>query len=203
MARKYPLPTLQSQRLAIRCSFAVVASILFFFAPPQVSAQPVEWFGTWTLNLEKSVYSPGPPPYKRATMTVEPLGRGWVRFSYDFVYPRGGLQHVEWDGRFDGSDYTVQGADEYVTYAYRQTGERTYEITAKVDSRVTAVAAVTISSDGRTLTTTTRTSSARGQLTNTTVYEKKNARSQLALQGEGFHLDPSGSFLKCELVTKS
>jgi hypothetical protein len=188
--------------LVVRCSFAVVASILFFFAPPQVSAQPSEWFGTWILNLQKSVY-PGPPPYKRATMRVEPRDPDGVRFSYDFVYPRGGVQHVEWDGRFDGNDYPVQGADEYVTYAYRQTGERTYEITAKLDSRVTAVAAVTISADGRALTTTTRSRSARGRPTNTTVYEKKDGRSQRALQGEGFHLEPSGSFLKCELVTKS
>jgi hypothetical protein len=84
-----------------------------------------------------------------ALMKVEPLDGGRLRFSYDFVYPRGGVQHVEWDGRFDGHDYIVQRADEYATYAYRQTGERTYEITAKLDSRVTAVAAVTMSQDGR------------------------------------------------------
>lgn len=109
-------------------------------------------------------------------MKVQTLDGDRVRFSYDFVYPRGGLQHVEWDGRFDGRDYMVQGADEYVTYAYRQTGARTYEITAKLDSRVTAVATVTMSSDGRTLTTTTRGGNARGQeMTNTTVYERTDA----------------------------
>ena len=138
-----------------------------------VSGQPPQWFGTWTLNLEKSVYNPGSPPYKRATMKVKPLGDGGVRFSYDFVYPRGGVQHVEWDGRFDGNDYVVQGADEYVTYAYRQTGAVTYEITAKLDTRITAVAAVTISPDGQTLTTITRAGNVRGQeVTSTTVYQK-------------------------------
>jgi hypothetical protein len=106
-------------------------------------------------------------------MKVEPLDGGRMRFSYDFVYPRGGVQHVEWDGRFDGNDYIVQGADEYVTYAYRQTGARTYEITAKLDSRVTAVATVTISADGRTMTTSTRSGNAQGrEVTNITVYEK-------------------------------
>ena len=110
-------------------------------------------------------------------MKVEPLDGGRVRFSYDFVYPRGGLQHVEWDGRFDGNDYIVQGADEYVTYAYRQTGARTYEITAKLDSRVTAVATVTISADGRTMTTHTRSRTAlNGEVTNITVYEKNSLR---------------------------
>jgi hypothetical protein len=105
-------------------------------------------------------------------MKVKPLGGGRVRFTYDF-YPRGGVQHVEWDGRFDGNDYPVQGADEYVTYAYRQTGALTYEITAKLDTRITAVASVTISPDGRTLTTITRGGIVRGQnMMNTTVYEK-------------------------------
>jgi len=156
--------------LVARSSVVLVALMFLFCARP--SAQSPEWFGTWRLNLQKSVYSSS-PPYRRATMKVEPLGGDRVRFSYDFVYPRGGLQHVEWDGRFDGNDYIVQGADEYVTYAYRQTGARTYEITAKLDSRVTAVATVTISDDGRTITTSTRSGNARGrEVKNVTVYEK-------------------------------
>jgi hypothetical protein len=157
--------------LVVRSSVVLVALLLVFSARP--SAQSSEWFGTWRLNLQKSVYSSSSPPYRRATMKVKPLEGGRVRFSYDFVYPRGGLQHVEWDGRFDGNDYIVQGADEYVTYAYRQTGARTYEITAKLDSRVTAVATVTMSADGRTIRTSTRSGNARdGGVTNVTVYEK-------------------------------
>ena len=175
MARKYLPPALQSQRLDPRFA-AAIASILLLSATSPLSGQPPQWFGTWTLNLEKSVYSPGPPPYKRASMKVKPLDNGRVRFSYEFVYPRGGVQHVEWDGRFDGNDYIVQGADEYVTYAYRQTGALTYQITAKLDTRVTAIAAVTIAPDGRTLTTITRGGNVRGQeMTNTTVYEKTSA----------------------------
>ena len=159
--------------MVLRFCVAFTASILLFPLPSRLTAQPSEWFGTWKLNLEKSVYTPGPAPYKRARMKVESLPSDRVRFSYDFVYPRGGVQHLEWDGRFDGNDYIVQGADEHLTYAYRQTGTRTYEITAKLNSRVTAVATVTIAPDGSTLTTTTRRGNARGQeMTNTTVYEK-------------------------------
>jgi hypothetical protein len=159
--------------LARRLCVAAIASFALLSAPLPLSGQPSEWFGTWTLNLEKSIYNPGPAPYKRARMKVTPIGRDGVRFSYDFVYPRGGLQHVEWDGQFDGNDYIVQGADEYVTNAYRQTGARTYEITAKLDSRVTALATVTISADGRTITTSTRRGNTRDRaVTSTTVYEK-------------------------------
>lgn len=150
---------------------AVVVTAVLAFVPAH--GQTPDWFGTWRLNLEKSVYDPGPPPYQRATMTIEPHDGGTVRFTYDFVFPRGGVQHLEWIGRFDGKDYMVQGADEYITYAYRQTGERTYDITAKLDIRVTAIATVTLSPDGRTLSSTTRGRNARGQdVINVTVYDK-------------------------------
>jgi hypothetical protein len=130
------------------------------------------WFGVWRLNLDKSVYNPGPAPYKRATMTVERLD-DQVRFSYDFVHLRGGVQHLEWTGKFDGQDYMVQGIDEYITYAYTQLDARTYEIVAKADGHVAAVASVTISPDGRTLTTVTRRKNARGQdITTTTIHDK-------------------------------
>jgi hypothetical protein len=130
------------------------------------------WFGVWQLNLDKSVYNPGPAPYKRATMKVERVDDK-VRFSYDFVHLRGGVQHLEWTGRFDGNDYIVQGIDEYMTYAYGQTAERKYEIVAKADGQVAAVATVTLSPDGRTLTTVTRRKNARGQdITSTTIHDK-------------------------------
>jgi hypothetical protein len=158
--------------LAVRSFLAILAAIGVLSDPLPLYGQAPEWFGTWRLNLEKSVYRPGPAPYRRATMRVERLD-GRVRFSYDFVYLRGGVQHLEWDGRFDGQDYLVQGTDEYMTYAYRQTGERTYEIVARVDTRIAAVATATLSPDGRTLTTVTRGQSTRGQdITNITVHEK-------------------------------
>ena len=158
--------------MRIRACATVIVSIALLSADCRLSAQTDEWFGTWTLNLAKSVYDPGPAPYIRATMAIERLGDK-VRFSYDFVYPRGGVQHLEWDGRFDGNDYVVQGADEHMTYAYRQTAEHTYEIVAKVDGRVAAVATATIAPGGRTLTTVTRGTNNRGQtVTNTTVHDK-------------------------------
>jgi hypothetical protein len=136
------------------------------------NGEALGWFGVWRLNLDKSVYTPAPAPYKRATMKVEPW-EGKVRFVYDFVYLRGGVQHLEWTGLFDGKDYIVQGADEYMTYAYKQMTDGTYEIVAKVDGRVAALATATVSPDGRTLTTVTRRRNAAGQdITSTTVHER-------------------------------
>jgi hypothetical protein len=142
------------------------------YADRDINDEAGSWFGVWQLNLDKSVYNPGPAPYKRATMKVERVDDK-VRFSYDFVHLRGGVQHLEWTGRFDGNDYMVQGIDEYMTYAYKQMAERTYEIVAKADGHVAALASVTLSPDGRTLTTVTRRKDARGQdITNTTIHDK-------------------------------
>ena len=166
------MSALESQRVITRSVLAVAALIGVLAPPFPLLGQTPDWFGTWRLNLDKSIYNPGPPPYRRATMKVE-RWEDKVRFSYDFVYPRGGMQHMEWTGLFDGKDYMVQGTDEYITYAYKRIDDRMYEIVAKLDTRITAVATVTLAPDGRTLTTVTRGKSARGQdVTNTTVYER-------------------------------
>jgi hypothetical protein len=142
------------------------------------------WFGTWTLNLSKSVYVPGPPPYTRASYVIEPLNdrlpraesRG-VKVTYDMVYPRGGTTHLEWIGKFDGQPYQLQGVDEYVTYAYKRLDDRTYDVELRIDDRLAGLSRVTLSSDGRTIITTTKGRDASGRtVTTSTVYEKSTTR---------------------------
>ena len=141
--------------------------------PCTASAQAeAAWYGTWRLNLEKSTYNPGPPPYKRASFAIAPHGDG-VRVTYDMVRRRGGTTHLEWDGRFDGRDYLVQGVEEFVTYAYVRVDDRTYDVITKLDGRVAATSRTTLSSDGKTITTVTVGTNAQGaKVTTTTVYER-------------------------------
>jgi hypothetical protein len=134
---------------------------------------PASWLGTWTLNLSKSSYDPGPPPYKRAEYTIVPWNDG-LKVTYEMVYPRGGWTVLEWAGRLDGRDYPVHGIDELLTYAYRPLPDGSYEVVVKFDDRVTATSTVSVSSDGRTMTTTTVGRGAQGQAVRTvTVYEKR------------------------------
>ena len=131
------------------------------------------WFGTWTLNLAKSIYMPGPPPYARAQYVIEPWKDG-VKVTYDMVYPRGGTTHWEWTGQFDGQPYLLQGIDEYVTYAYQRVDDRTYDVVVRIDDRSAGVSRVTLSMDGTTITTTSKGKDATGRIvTTTTVYEKR------------------------------
>jgi hypothetical protein len=165
------------RRVAIPCVCLAVALL----AQPTALAQGLEpWFGTWTLNLAKSVYVPGPPPYARAQYTIEPWKDGspgaesrGIKVTYDMVYPRGGTTHWEWIGKFDGQPYPLQGIDEYVTYAYQRVDDRTYDVVVRLDDRPAGMSRVVLSSDGKTITTTTQGRDQAGRVvTTTTVYER-------------------------------
>lgn len=152
---------------------AAMALCLGGCVPAAAQALPdPAWFGTWRLNLARSTYDPGPPPYVRASYTIRPWRDGLL-VVYDQVRPRGGLTHLEWAGRFDGRDYPVQGVEEAVTYAYEQVDARTYDVVTKVDGRVAARSRARLAADGRSITTTTRGRDARGaEVTTVTVYER-------------------------------
>lgn len=139
---------------------------------PAQTQGPSPWLGEWRLNLARSTYDPGPPPYVRASYRIEPWQEG-LKVVNDMVRVRGGVVHMEWTGRFDGRDYPVQGVEDYVTYAYRQLSERAYDIVIKLDGRLTAVSHAVLSPDGTFITTTTTGRDARGApVTTVTVYEK-------------------------------
>jgi hypothetical protein len=152
----------------MRSSILSLAFVLLTAVHPSAEV-PDAWLGSWTLNVERSTYVPGPPPYKRATYRIERLDDGF-HVVYDMVHPRGGTTHLEWTGRMDGRDYALQGVDQAITYAYTAmaTGSGAWEIVVKVDGRVAARSRVTVSADGRTMITTTGAS--------TTVYEKQPDR---------------------------
>src|SRR6478735_4054667 len=73
------------------------------------------WTGTWRLNPAKSTVN-NESRFKRVTLKIEAIGE-LVRVSYDMVGVRGGVNHLEWTGAFDGKDYPVQGLDYVLTNA--------------------------------------------------------------------------------------
>lgn len=90
------------------------------------------------------------------------------------VRRRGGIQHVEWNGRLDGKDYPVQGVDYVLTNAYQRVSERSYGILVRVDGQTVATATAVVSSDGRTLNVETKERDAKGQTATTTAtYQRR------------------------------
>ena len=144
------------------------------FSSTSAAQTPSSWFGSWSLNIARSTYDPGPPPYKRATYTIEPWGADGMKVVYDMVHPRGGTTHLEWQGRIDGKDYPLQGIDAFVTYAYKQVSSDVYETIVKMGGRVAAKSTVAVSADGKTMTTTTKGVDSSGRpVTTITVYDKR------------------------------
>ena len=153
----------------------VLLVALTVWVPPLLAASAVQepgvttsapaaspWFGRWEQDLATAVRWYESPPYKRVTLRIEPWKDG-LRVIYDMVRTRGGVTHVEWDGRFDGRDYPVQGIDSPMTNAYRRVDERSYQIVVKVDGREAATATAVVSRDGATLTVTTIERGSSGQ----------------------------------------
>ena len=158
-------------RRRARIAIAALAIVLPRAAVAQV---PSVWLGTWTVTRETSTYA-GPPSYRRAFYRIEPSAdRKGLHVVYEAVLPRGGVTHLEWTGTLDGREYEVQGADDYLTYAYRRITDEHYELIARVDRRIVATATVAFASDGRTMTTTTRARAADGQtITTVTIYSRQ------------------------------
>ena len=151
---------------------AMVASLLAVPSADDARAG-APWFGTWQLDPAKSSSRPDASPYRRVTTRIEPWEDG-LKVTYDMVGTRGGVTHIEWAGRFDGRDYPVQGVDYVMTNAYQRTGDRSYEITVKVDSRPAATTQATVSADGNTLSVVTRERGAGGRTTESTaVYRRR------------------------------
>ena len=138
---------------------------------PPASPPTAPWFGTWQLVPPTPIGRFDAPVYKKVTLRIEPWEEG-LRVVYDMVRARGGVTHVEWQGRFDGRDYPVQGMDYYLTNAYRPIDDRSYEIVIKVDGQPAATATAIVSPDGGTLTVTTVARDTRGQQTTTAVYRR-------------------------------
>ena len=137
---------------------------------PAQSQDPL--FGTWILNLAKST-ADRDVRYKKVTTKIGPWEDG-LKVMYDLVGVRGGVTHMKWIGKFDGKDYPVQGVDYVLTNAYSRVNDRTYEIVNKIDGVMSSTGRVTISSNGKTLTTVTTGKNARGNtVTTTSVYERQ------------------------------
>ena len=146
----------------------ILLALLFLSAGPAQAP----WFGTWQLNSAKSTATPD-PRFKRVTLRIEPVEDG-LKVIYDMVGTRGGINHMEWSGRFDGKDYPVEGVDYVLANAYTPLSTNSYQIIVKVDGAIVATTTVVVSADGKTLTSVTSQKNAQGQdVSTTTVYDKQ------------------------------
>jgi hypothetical protein len=95
---------LASRRLTFTLTVVGVLSLAFgSFASAQ---DPVPGLGTWTLNVAKSKYTPGPTP-KSGTVTFSAAGQA-VKAVVDIVSDTGKI-HWEYTATLDGKPAPVTG----------------------------------------------------------------------------------------------
>ena len=156
-------------RMRQACLAVVVATILVALGGGAF-AQSNSDVGTWTLNVAKSKYSPGPPP-KSATTKIEAAGAG-VKTTVDQGFPDG-TRHWRTPPTTT-EDIRVTGNNpDAGTIARTRVNATTVQTVNKKGGKVTTTNTSIISSDGKTRTVTTKGTNAQGQMVNNVAVNQK------------------------------
>jgi hypothetical protein len=156
---------------AVSCAFAGILVTIAFasIALAQVSKGLV---GTWKLNVAKSTYNPGPAP-KSMTIVYTPAGES-LKISVELVPATGATQKWEMTGAYDGKEHPVTGNPDADSITLKSINDTTGESTFKKDGKVMAVNARVLSTDGKTLTITSKGTTGDGKPRNdVAVYDKQ------------------------------
>jgi hypothetical protein len=146
--------------VAVALSFVVAAAC--FAANPHI--------GTWKLNEAKSKIPPGMGKNTMVTYTEQ---KDKIKVTTDGVDKDGKPTHSVWVGKFDGKAYPVKGNLPYNSVAYKMVNERTNDITAMKDGKMTWSGRIEVSADGKSRTVTINGTDATGKkVKSKAVYDK-------------------------------
>lgn len=149
-----------------------LASCCALVLSSSVAVAAENWLGTWTLDLAKSKYSPGPAP-KSLTLKFEATASG-IKFTGDGVGADGKPNHSVYLSKFDGKDVSYEGNPDADTASPMKVDDNSYSNTWKKGGKATVTAKVAVSADGKTMTITQTGSNAKGEAVNhTIVYNKQ------------------------------
>ena len=134
------------------------------------AADPTD--GTWTLNIAKSKFSPGPAPQSH-TRTYATTAQG-VALSYTVVAADGSKSSGQSNFKYDGKDYPITGSADYDTLAVTRIDTYTAKSVQKRNGKSIGTTTRTVSKDGKVLTLTSKGTSAAGApFNNVMVFEKQ------------------------------
>lgn len=125
--------------------------------------------GTWKLNVAKSKAA----LFKSGTTKIEAVGDG-VKFAVEMVAADGVTSHWTFTARYDGKDNPVTGNSPYGdTVAVTRIDPRTTQLANKKGGKPTATQTIVVSSDGKTRTTTSKGTNAKGEALDTVAFYEK------------------------------
>jgi hypothetical protein len=152
----------------------LVGTVLAFGATSVVSAagaaDPV--VGTWTLNLAKSKFSPGPAP-KSQTRTYAATADG-LDMTVTGTNADGSAVSQKSSFKYDGKDYAISGSADYDSLSLNRVDDLTVESVQKKGGKAVGKTTRTVSRDGKVLTLTSKGTGASGAAyDNVTVFDRK------------------------------
>ena len=128
--------------------------------------------GTWKLNLEKSVFKPGPAP-QSAIRIYEETPNG-MHFTQKGTSAEGRSSVVEFTARYDGKDYPLTGSPSVNSIALTIVDRYTADAVEKKNGKPVLNVRRVISPDGKTMTVTSKGTTADGRtIDNVMVFDKQ------------------------------
>jgi hypothetical protein len=144
----------------------VGASALAASAPDPV-------IGTWTLNVAKSKFSPGPAPTS-ATRTYAQTADGSIALTFSGVAADGSPTSGASTFKYDGKDYPITGSADYDTLSLKRVNRTTVKSFLKKDGKVIGFTTRTITAHGKVLTLSSSGKDAKGaRFHQIAVYDKQ------------------------------
>jgi hypothetical protein len=127
--------------------------------------------GTWKLNLAKSKFSPGPPP-KSVTTTISE-DDGWLVSKAEGVDSEGKPINVENRVKKDGKEYPYQSPWGKGTVVVKGTDPNHWTQVVKLEGGNTIATKIAISKDGKTRTSTSTGTNAKGEKVNSVAVSER------------------------------
>jgi hypothetical protein len=157
----------------MKCLTHIVILALLTIAPTSLLlAQSDPRLGTWSLDVAKSKYTPGPPPAKEVR-TYSLMGHN-MSVNVESTDVHGNRVVLNYVATEDGKDDPLNGLSAGNGISMHRIDARTFEADTKKDGKVIGTTMGEISQDRKTMTLTFKTTSPDGQpITNIAVYEKQ------------------------------
>ena len=153
-----------------RKSIATLAGIVILAAGTLAAQATEPLIGTWKLNAAKSKGS----TIKSGTTKIEKDGDG-LKLTVEMMPAEGPAYKWTVSGKFDGKDNPVTGNSPYGdAVAIERVDAHTFHLTTKRSGKVSAKQTIVVAADGKSRTTTTKGTDAKGQpIDSVAFYEKQ------------------------------
>ncbi len=128
--------------------------------------------GTWTLDVAKSRFSPGPAP-KSQTRTYAQSAQG-TSLTFSGVAADGSQVSGQSTFNYDGKDYPISGSPDFDTLSLKRVNGSTVKSTLKRGGKRVGTATRTVSAHGKVMTLATKAKDVKGSpYDNVMVFDKQ------------------------------